>query len=394
MTMPEHPHLLSSLSQRRKPRIGVLALHIFATVILFFPRFSGIHRMLSTNAFVYNVGGLLLFGRSSIKFHEPNWHSTSYHLPLKSSMEDLSDYLSQITRSGKVDATISPDVVYRLKDLDLELNGASYAHSVLGITYKSKWNFPFNEEDGGFARYDDGREDWEKEAILSVSSIFPNDNPMYLSSTDQEIIVRWNITFPPPQSTWLWSLADAWPGVQSDPVTYQHLSGEATSFSWNRIGKLFQDAFQTGKLRVPLACIEGTTLMQLKLRQHERTNKSNDAILTTEGKDWELVRLVEETKLAKDLKQRTLQNRNCAWDLRHFLELMRKPADLAIEEWEQVVLERLPWESVPRMMNAMEIEPMDKDESNPTALVFFGFSAGLIGLLSSWMAFVIFGISF
>jgi hypothetical protein len=186
------------------------------------------------------------------------------------------------------------------------------------------------------------------------------------------MIVQWNVTWVPPTAMWLESLAkvNRWTPVY---CSYVHLYDQVSTFSYKAIAKLFGDAINTQTLRIPLACIDGTTTYDLK--------KNSDA--TKEG-GMVVERITEELGYALDLKRGALQNRKCAQDLRLFLEdgrRMRIMADNRNNNWEDVVATTLPWSSVPGM-NPLEVEPNNSEEAmvpvlflSVTALTVLGFAA-------------------
>ena len=161
--------------------------------------------------------------------------------------------------------------------------------------------------------------------------------------------VQWNVTWIPPTSYWLYKLGEAWPGLDVIKTPYTHLSGKVSTFSWGAIGKMFVDALTTGKMRVPLACIEG----QSRLRFADLDSRPT------------LVSITEELSYAQDLKRGLLLNRRCSSDLRLFLETARGVGFWL--DWEERVAASLPWEQVPGS-GSLDIEP---DEDGPIASFIF-----------------------
>jgi hypothetical protein len=116
------------------------------------------------------------------------------------------------------------------------------------------------------------------------------------------VIVKYNASWTPPSAAWLLSVASAWPGVEAAPTPYADRYGQVSTFSWKGVVKLFQDAAATGRLRVPLALIEGR------------------AILTFDD-DGALTAVSDEIYFADLCRRGQLRNRRCAQDLRLFLEV-------------------------------------------------------------------------
>lgn len=186
------------------------------------------------------------------------------------------------------------------------------------------------------------------------------------STSPDSASVNWNVTWVPPTSVWLETLAQVWPGVDAVYSSYNHLSGEKNIFSWKAVGKLFSDALTTGQLRVPLACIEGITTL------HFDTS-------TDEGR---VSQISEDLVYAMDLQNGKLQNRKCSDDLRIFLESGRRIATDNDEnnnnnynnDWDDAVATRLPWSSVAGS-NVLDVDPTE--EGDGAAIAFLGF-VGLV----------------
>ena len=164
------------------------------------------------------------------------------------------------------------------------------------------------------------------------------------------VLYQWNVTWVPPTTAWLESLAINWPGVTPCYVPYTHLVGQRTTFSYKAVFDLFAHAFQTGDLRVPLACIEGTTTLEF---DHDYTK---------------LTSITEDLSYAQDLARGGLQNRKCATDLKLFLETGRR-VGVDADTWYETVNDNLSWMSVPGM-NPMDIDPQDDGPMAP--LLFLG----------------------
>ncbi len=188
---------------------------------------------------------------------------------------------------------------------------------------------------------------WSK--ILKIR-VFLQIDPLKLN-------VRWNVTWVPLSALWLEVLGNAWPGVDVIPMTYNHQSNQPCTFSWNAVGKVFLDAMTTGRLRIPLACIEGTS-----------------ELIFSEGDDM-LVSITEELSYAQDLQRGCLLNRRCSDDLRLFLETGRRSSAFA-STWDDVVAKALPWTSVPGS-GPLDVTPTaDDEEDGPVA--FLGVAALLL----------------
>ena len=182
-------------------------------------------------------------------------------------------------------------------------------------------------------------------AITHVSTIAP-----------QTLLVSWNVTWIPTSALWLERVGKVWPDVQVIPTPYNHLSNRVNMFSWKAIGKLLMDTIRTGKLRVPLSCIEGTSEM-----------------IFSPG-DNMLVSISEELSYAQDLRRGALQNKKCSDDLKLFLETGRRIS--TCECWDETVTQALPWSSVPGS-NPLDMTPMTDGEETGS-VIFLGVSAILL----------------
>ena len=171
----------------------------------------------------------------------------------------------------------------------------------------------------------------------------------------QMLLINWNVTWVPISAVWLETLGQAWPGIEVVPISYNHLSNRMITFSWKAVGKLFSDAIATGKLRIPLACIEGTSELVF----------SNDGMLLS---------ISEDLSYAQDLARGSLQNRKCADDLRLFLETGRRIS--SNNNWDDIVAQALPWSSVPGS-NPLDVTPMEEGEEGGP-VIFLGIAAVLL----------------
>jgi hypothetical protein len=244
------------------------------------------------------------------------------------------------------------------------------------------------------------------------------------------VVVQWNVTWVPPTS-WILEFLATWI-LKVTPVyeTYAHRSREErTTFSYTALFRLFQEAIQTQRLRIPLACIQGMSTLEFETstatiattgtNQDDDEDDDDDAAAAADDDDDDevdiafqmhpspnpvllpqLKSITEELNYAKDLQRGTLRNRNCANDLKLFLETGRciiRPEDQRcidhnnytpneknevtdtdnnnnnkhsneIYDWNRVVAEALPWESVPGMMNSLDI---DGQEDGAVAVPLF-----------------------
>lgn len=238
--------------------------------------------------------------------------------------------------------------------------------------------------------------------ISSLESFSPT-----LDGYDEDVMntvdlnVQWNVTWVPPTVLWLCNL----PFVEKKKIVFRHYndrSGEISTFSWKGVGRLLFSIMVFGVANVPIACIEGWSV--LTFRQVKRNRGENNS----QGECWKLHRIVEDLQYADELRRGRLLNRKCAQDLRLFLECGRKPAasaqcellseDLLIlgspnfssmswEEWESFVSSSFRWSEVPGN-GVMDIESnaneAEKGELSSASL--FGIVATLSLILFNMLA--------
>lgn len=167
--------------------------------------------------------------------------------------------------------------------------------------------------------------------------------------SEHKFVVQWNVTWIPPSAAWLELVGESF--FTTEYVTYNHLANQVSTFSWNAVYKFFARAVTTGKLRIPTACIEGTSSC--------RVDSSGNLIRVEE----------EDLSYVMDLSRGTLQNRKCADDLDYFLQVARRPRDYSEEEWESHVRNVLVWSTVPGYTDPLYVEQNREDS---VGIVYFG----------------------
>lgn len=223
------------------------------------------------------------------------------------------------------------------------------------------------------------------------------------------LLMRWNVTYIDPSVSWLVSLSETIPGWTPDFRPYTDKVSEVRKFSYSALGRLFADAVATGKLRVPLACIEGTATCEFR----EEKNGGDENCTKTK----KIKSITEDLAYAQDLNRGAVSNRLCARDLQFFLEVARKPPEYWIDGggkqgntrngdndglslngsntnarqqykyWEDLVTESLPWRSVPGMMDPMYIEGQSEDDLEANLPLVFGtLSVVLVLVFANWIA--------
>eukprot|EP00977_Amphora_coffeiformis_P015914 scaffold4793_cov175-Amphora_coffeaeformis.AAC.3 len=184
------------------------------------------------------------------------------------------------------------------------------------------------------------------------------------------MVTTWNVTWIPPTALWLQGLAE-WNGWKAIYVPYVHSSDRISTFSYKAVGQLLWDALRTRQLRIPLACINGSTVYEFDRRASPSNNNSNSHQMI-------VVSIREDLAYAEELTRGVLQNRKCAQDLRLFLENGRRIPLQSNDDWQVVVAQALPWQSVPGM-NPFDVDPNRPDEACVPAVVLGGVALTLVG---------------
>mmetsp|Transcript_2008 Transcript_2008/g.4352 ORF Transcript_2008/g.4352 Transcript_2008/m.4352 type:complete len:455 (+) Transcript_2008:218-1582(+) len=279
-----------------------------------------------------------------------------------------------------------------------------------------RWDTDFKEEvDGEIIRNinsnDDNNNDIKWQPRFETSSA--------TTTSPTTLLVRWNLTYVDPSIQWMVALVDAVPGWTADFSTYNDKVSEERRFSYSALGKLFARALSTGKLRVPLACIEGVSTCEFVQDGVGNKNKcengnENENKLGSNSSKRRIRSIAEDLAYAQDLNRGAMANRVCARDLQFFLEIARKPPEFYHETngvntktnnnnndgassangnnqdelyWEDRVTYLLPWRSVPGMMDPMYIEAQaEEDIAANLPLLFGAFSFGLLLVFGNWIA--------
>ena len=259
-----------------------------------------------------------------------------------------------------------------------------------------QWDEDFRTEVNDSDFIDDTRNVDSLQSVCLRTSVASTVSPTML-------LLRWNLTYVDPSVAWLVSLADTIPGWTPDYRSYTDKVSEVRKFSYSALGKLFADALATGKLQVPLACIEGTATCEFREDPVEKDVKKKRGARSSKR----ITSITEDLAYAQDLNRGALLNRVCAKDLQFFLEVARKPpeywdgkrkqgssnvidgsdAPREYDFWEDLVTEALPWRSVPGMMDPLYIESQSEDDLEYNLPLVFGtLSVVLVLLFANWVA--------
>ena len=173
---------------------------------------------------------------------------------------------------------------------------------------------------------------------------------------DSSCNIRWKMTFIPSGSTWIYSLAKSagWEIRTKSPDP-----SSVAVFSWRSVFSLFQRAFETGSVTLPIVLIEGST----------RLFFSRTGLVISETVD-----LIEEAD------KKRLQNRRVAQELASWLDVSPRPRNVDREEWASQVRQRI--FSGVRGAGALDVDPNEDDSEGAIALLIFGFVSAVAVLLS------------
>ncbi len=185
--------------------------------------------------------------------------------------------------------------------------------------------------------------------------------------SDQSINIRWNATWIPSGSTWLYNLGEfaGWEiNVKSpDPTVI-------STFSWKAVFATFSNAFATGTITLPISCVEGNTILTIKQVQDEIDSVAGNSFAVT---------IKESIDLVSEADKNRLQNRRVAQELASWLDVSRRPPKYNVDDWAGMVRQRI-LTSVPGA-GALDVDPNESDAEGVVALVLFGFiSVVVLGL--------------
>ena len=141
--------------------------------------------------------------------------------------------------------------------------------------------------------------------------------------------IRWNATWIPSGSTWLYTLADLanWNVTRRVP-DYTKIS----KFSgYKAIFTLFQKAFNTGCITLPTSLVEGNTLLSIN---------DNDTA-SYDGNNIVSISIKESIDLVSEADKCRLQNRRVAQELAEWVDVSRRPPSYDYDEWASIVRQRV-----------------------------------------------------
>ena len=159
-----------------------------------------------------------------------------------------------------------------------------------------------------------------------------------------EYVVQWSTTFVPEKMKFLYDLALNWPlgTLEIEKKDILDRQGEISKFTYRALFALLKRAALEGKMRIPIAKIEGASRLVFdggKLERHE-----------------------ESLTLVSAINAGRVRNKRVARDLLEYLDC-RKPPGTSLEAWDDAVLEKCDYYSVPGMRQ-LDVDGMDETSSN------------------------------
>ena len=177
--------------------------------------------------------------------------------------------------------------------------------------------------------------------------------------------VRWKASFIPAGSTWLYNLADlaGWTVTTKSPDPVR-----ISTFSWKSVLRLFQHAFKTGNITLPISLVEGNTVVSIK-DESSADKKSNTTIS---------ISLKENIDLVSEADKSRLQNRRVAQECAAWIDVSRRPPNADPDEFARIVRERILL-GVPGA-GVLDVDPNEDDAEGVIVLIFSTFCVAVLGI--------------
>ena len=233
------------------------------------------------------------------------------------------------------------------------------------------YNFNINEDDKIKITYttDFGSEkissptytQFTKERHLDCINLFDGYNTCIIrcSAIDTSTLnVRWNATWIPAGSTWLYTLADManWNITRRVP-DYTKIS----KFSgYKAVFVLFSQAVKTGCITLPISLVEGNTILSIK------------------DDDTVSISIKESIDLVSEADKCRLQNRRVGQELAEWLDVSRRPSSKDYDEWASIVRQRV-LANVPGA-GPLDVDPNEDDTEGVIVLAFSAFCVAMLGI--------------
>lgn len=212
----------------------------------------------------------------------------------------------------------------------------------------------------------------ERVSVLSVTDqnqVVANSNSTSSTTTTTTtamIRVRWNVTWIPWTASWLVAVA---PHRRCEYVSYTHLSHQVSQFSWRAVGDFWKYYFQTrGTLRLPLACIQGTSDLEFRKVKQQSSPLSSQPSMPQSSKNCTTTDSSYGYKLVSVQQQQQQQ---------HQQNLSSSSL------WYDTVATCLPWSSVPGS-NVLQVD--ETAEGPLAAVIFLSITATTMLLVAGLLA--------
>jgi len=190
---------------------------------------------------------------------------------------------------------------------------------------------------------------------------------------ETRINVRWEASWIPAGSTWLYKLADGagWTVTRKSPDPAM-----VAKFSWKNVFGMFQRAFATGDIILPISSVEGNTLISISEMLDDDTSDDVSKYIFS---------VTESLDLVWEADKNRLQNRRVAQELASWIDVSRRPpkellggggtmtmlVDTTMEEWWAGIVRERILTGVPGA-GPLDVDPNEDDTEGDIALVVFG----------------------
>ena len=185
--------------------------------------------------------------------------------------------------------------------------------------------------------------------------------------SDEEVAVNWRCEWSPETTQWLEGVSRIL-GWQIERFDLD--PSRESVFSWAAVGRLLSTAAATRRLRLPIACVEGRSVLRLAAED----GGESEPLCVTHTESVDVLRLAASGQL---------RNRRVATDAASLLDIRRPPA-ADPDAWAAEVSSRV-LAGVPGT-GPLDIEPMADDAESRNALLGFGLaSIALLGVSVAWL---------
>lgn len=193
---------------------------------------------------------------------------------------------------------------------------------------------------------------------------------------ESSLNIRWEVSWIPSGSTWLYNLADLvkWRVSKKRPDP-----SVISKFSWKVVFDMFRNAFVTGNITLPISSVEGCTVLTMKQQKQVQEEHSVSNSTDTNGDYFVKISIKESIDLVLEADKNRLQNRRVAQELASWIDVSRRPPNLDVDDWAGMVRKRI-LSFVPGA-GALDFDPNENNSEGVIALVLFGIvSTAVLGV--------------